>query len=278
MYEDLTHILSRPAVFSVYTADRLWTDPHVSAEMLKLHLSQDFDLASRRLPFIDKAVSHINKLISLDGISVCDLGCGPGLFTERFAAKGAKVTGIDFSPRSLAYARDQAAQKGLSIDYIEGSYLDIELPKGQDLVTLIYCDLCALSPAQRKKLLRKICKSLKPGGMLMLDVYSLARLENQRESQQFAHNHMNGFWSPKDYFAFQSNFVYREDAVTLDRYTIIEQARTREVYNWLQHFSQDSLQKELRECDLAVTNIFGDLTGSPFDPGGHEFAIAAQLA
>ncbi|MEW8167711.1 MAG: methyltransferase domain-containing protein [Candidatus Thiodiazotropha endolucinida] len=28
---------------------------------------------------------------------MCDLGCGPGLYTKRFFAQGAEVTGIDFS-------------------------------------------------------------------------------------------------------------------------------------------------------------------------------------
>ncbi len=278
MYQDLTDILSRPQVFSVYTADTLWTDPHISAEMLKLHLSQDFDLASRRLPFIEKAVSHINNLFSLNGSNVCDLGCGPGLFTHRFAVNGANVTGVDFSPRALAYARDKATQAGLTIDYIEGNYLDIDLPQNQDLMTLIYCDLCALAPAQRENLLKRIAKALKPDGKLLLDVYSIARLSHQRENTQFAHNYMNGFWSPNDYFAFQSSFVFREDAVTLDKYTIIEPARTWEVYNWLQHFSRESLAQEFNKCGLSIRDLFGDLTGSAFDPGGQEFAVVAQPA
>ena len=48
MFEDLAALNERPAPFSVYTADILWTDPHISARMLDFHLNAEGDLASRR--------------------------------------------------------------------------------------------------------------------------------------------------------------------------------------------------------------------------------------
>ena len=64
----------------------------------------------------------------------------------------AKVTGIDFSHRSIGYALNKAEVSGRNISYIEGNYLDAELPGvgSYDLATMIYCDFCPLSPAQRK--------------------------------------------------------------------------------------------------------------------------------
>ena len=50
------------------------------------------------------------------GRRVLDVGCGPGLYTTRLAASGARVTGIDFSERSIACAREQSRIKGLTID------------------------------------------------------------------------------------------------------------------------------------------------------------------
>jgi 2-polyprenyl-3-methyl-5-hydroxy-6-metoxy-1,4-benzoquinol methylase len=40
---------------------------------------------------------------------VLDLGCGPGLYTERLAALGHRCVGIDVSPASIAFARARAA-------------------------------------------------------------------------------------------------------------------------------------------------------------------------
>ena len=38
-----------------------------------------------------------NKIGSLKGLNVLDIGCGGGLVSEEFAKQGAEVTGIDVS-------------------------------------------------------------------------------------------------------------------------------------------------------------------------------------
>ena len=58
-----------------------WNDPDFSQRMLKEHLSQRHDAASRRTPTIKKHVNWIHNVV-LDGkpSHVLDLGCGPGLY------------------------------------------------------------------------------------------------------------------------------------------------------------------------------------------------------
>jgi len=48
---------------------------------------------------------------------VLDIGCGGGLLSERFAASGAQVTGIDLSPAAIDAAKKHAHEAGLAIDY-----------------------------------------------------------------------------------------------------------------------------------------------------------------
>jgi SAM-dependent methyltransferase len=135
MYELLSDFLKRPAPFCRYTAKELWTRPHLAQQMLDFHLSQDTDLASRRFEAIDLTVDWLDAQIDFSSKRVCDLGCGPGLYTERFASRGADVTGVDFSRHSLRYAERQGSQ---SVSYIEADYLVDDLPTGFDLVTLIF--------------------------------------------------------------------------------------------------------------------------------------------
>ena len=74
---------------------------------------------------------------------------GPGLYTSSFAKRGkAKVTGIDFSSNSIKYARQTAEKEELKIDYICQNYLEFNTDKKFDLITMIMCDFCALSPEQ----------------------------------------------------------------------------------------------------------------------------------
>ena len=64
--------------------------------------------------------------------------------------------------------------------------------------------------------------------------------------------------------------------MVLDKFTLIEAARTRTVYNWLQYFSPEALEREFVESGLAIEELYSDVAGSPFDPDSKEFAIVAK--
>jgi SAM-dependent methyltransferase len=276
MYDMLHEQYSRPGPFSRYTAATLWTDDHISGRMLAHHLDPDTDLASRRLPVIDGIVGWIDRTVGLSGRSVCDLGCGPGLYATRMAERGASVTGIDFSERSIAWARGAAATAGLNIDYRHQDYLLGDLPGDQDLICLIYGDLCALSPDQRHMLTGKVMGALKPGGAFICDVFSAAQYAERQETAACGHRFMDGFWAAGDYFGFLNTFLYDELKLALDRYLIVEPERTREVFNWLQYFDPRELLEELAEAGLMTEAIVDALTGGPWEDGSRMFAVVAR--
>jgi hypothetical protein len=57
-----------------------WDEPGFSERMLKEHLSQEHDAASRRTEHIDAHVDWIHReLLGERPARVLDLGCGPGL-------------------------------------------------------------------------------------------------------------------------------------------------------------------------------------------------------
>jgi 2-polyprenyl-3-methyl-5-hydroxy-6-metoxy-1,4-benzoquinol methylase len=277
MFKELKEFNSRPAPFQFYTADELWTNEHTSKKMLEYHLNEAIDVSSRNKGFIERSAGWIVSQFSVDDTTeIADFGCGPGLYAKRIAERGAKVTGIDFSENSLGYASEVARQDGLSIDYIHANYLEFETSKKFDLIIMIMCDFCALSPEQRKIMLAKFHSLLKPGGSVLLDVYSLKSFNKKEESAIYELNQLNGFWSPDDYYCFVNSFKYEDEKVTLDKYTIIEESRTRVVYNWLQHFSKESLQDEFTANGFTVEEIYSDVAGTPFNPESPEMAIVAK--
>jgi 2-polyprenyl-3-methyl-5-hydroxy-6-metoxy-1,4-benzoquinol methylase len=277
MFEELKEINTRPAPFQFYTADELWTNEHTAKKMLEYHLNETIDASSRNSDFIKRSVEWIVSHFDVDeNTAIVDFGCGPGLYATRLAERGANVTGIDFSENSLNYAKQTAGEKELSINYVHTNYLDFETTDRFDLIIMIMCDFCALSPTQRKKLLNKFHSLLKPGGSVLLDVYTLNSFNQKEESATYELNQLYGFWSPDDYYCFVNTFKYDEEKVALDKYTIFEESRRREVYNWLQHYSKDTLSNEFEENGFKIEEFYSDVAGNLFDPESKEMAVVAK--
>jgi len=277
MFNNLKAINERPKPFQYYTAAELWTDEHTSKKMLDYHLNEEIDVSSRNARFINRSVSWIIEKFNLNNKSnVLDFGCGPGLYTNRFAERGINVTGVDFSKRSIEYAAQIASSKNLKVNYVHKNYLEYETQDRFDLITMIMCDYCALSPEQRGIMLNKFKELLKPSGNVLLDVYSLKSYNQREEIAAYEFNHLNNFWSPEDYYCFVNTFKYCDEKIILDKYTIIEKAQTRVIYNWLQYYSVETLRREFEDNGLEVLEFYSDVCGLPYDAESLEFAVVAR--
>ena len=277
MFTQLENINFKPKPYEIYSAEILWNDPYISKKMLTFHLDENVDLSSRKKIFVDKSIQWITSHFSIStSTKICDFGCGPGFYTLGLALNGASVTGVDFSQNSIEYARKTAAENGVYIQYVLENYLQFETDDKYDLIIMIMCDFCALSPEQRTILLQKFSRILKEDGLILFDVYSLNAFAKRDEIATYEYKQLDGFWSNDDYYGFLNIFKYSEEKVILDKYTIIEKTRTWEVYNWLQYFSLDSLANELHGCGFQISEILSDVAGSPYSENSDEFAIVAR--
>ena len=277
MFEELERINKRHEPFEYYTASHLWTDEHTSKQMLSFHLDEAIDVSSRNAEFINRSVEWIASEFKIGReFKIADFGCGPGLYTTPLAKIGANVIGIDFSERSIEYAKEVAAREQLNISYVKQNYLKFETEDRFNLVLMIMCDFCALSPTQRKRILNKFHRILKPGGSVLLDVYSLSAFEQKEEVAIYEVNQLDGFWSPNKYYGFLNTFKYDEEKVALDKYTIIELNRITKVYNWLQYFAPEDLEREFVEAGFSFKGLYSDVAGTLFDRKSNEFAVIAD--
>jgi SAM-dependent methyltransferase len=247
--------------------------------MLSYHLNEAIDVSSRNAEFINRSVEWIVSKFKIGKDSkIADFGCGPGLYPTCLAKLGVSVTGIDFSERSIEYAKEVAIREELNISYVNQNYLEFETEDRFDLVLMIMCDFCALSPIQRKGILNKFHKILEPRGSVLLDVYSLSAFDQREEGAAYEVNQLNGFWSTNKYYGFLNTFKYNEEKVVLDKYTIVESDRTRQVYNWLQHFAPEDLEKEFVDAGFLIKELHSDVAGTPYDRESNEFAVIAEKA
>ena len=117
---------------------------------------------------------------------------------------------------------------------------------------------------------------LKPGGSVLLDAYTLKGFDSREESATYEHSQLDGFWAAEEYFCFVNTFKYEQERVTLDKYTIIEQTRTRTIYNWLQYFTEEAIREEFVSHGFEVDGLYADVAGRPLKADSPEMAIVAR--
>ncbi len=84
------------------------------------HFDEDFG-HSVRTPLERAAWDRILDLVlaGRSALDALDAGCGTGFLSFELAARGHRVTGVDFAPAMLAEARRKAAERSVSIRFEE---------------------------------------------------------------------------------------------------------------------------------------------------------------
>lgn len=91
-----------------------------------------------------------------------DLACGEGRNAIWLAEQGWQVTGIDFSSVGIDKARQIAARRGVSVDFLVEDLATAELAEAQyDLVAVVFLHN---APEQRAVWMAKAIDAVAPGG------------------------------------------------------------------------------------------------------------------
>jgi SAM-dependent methyltransferase len=200
-----------------------WDDPEFSARMLKYHLSQDHDAASRRFRLIDKHVRFIDGLTG-GPTSMLDLACGPGFYTSRFTGLGYRCKGIDFGPASVEYAIRQAKEAGQVIDYVLGDIRTTEYGEGYGLVTLIYGEFNVFRREEILGILRKAYASLVEGGLFIVEPHSFEAIKSFGEAPSTWYTADGALFSDKPHFVLTEHFWNPDRGITVNRHIVIDAA------------------------------------------------------
>ena len=98
---------------------------------------------------------------------VLDFGCGPGFFTEAFAAKAARVFAVDAQPAMLRKARRRLGRAAARVEFVAtGDGARIDVPSASvDLVFVAYVYHEVGDPA---RVLAELARTLRHGGRLVI--------------------------------------------------------------------------------------------------------------
>lgn len=94
-----------------------------------------------------------------------DIGCGIGRHALALAAMGYQVTGIDGSDSGIEYAARDATQRGLTVDFRNGSMLSLPLADASCDYVLAWSVIYHGDRAVVDRCVAEIARVLKPGGI-----------------------------------------------------------------------------------------------------------------
>jgi len=116
-------------------------------------------------------VALLMKMLELDSpMKILDLACGFGRHSNRLAALGHSVTGIDLMSDFLEIARKKAAEMGVRVDYRQGDMRQISFTEEFDRVISLYTSFGYFEDDENGLVMENMSRALKPGGLLLLDV------------------------------------------------------------------------------------------------------------
>ncbi len=197
-----------------------WNDPEFSARMLKEHLSQSHDLASRRSSYIDEQVKWIYETFcKSQPCKILDLGCGPGLYLKNFIIRDCSGKGIDFSPASIEYANKLVKDGAL---FVCNDIRKAEFGEGYDLVYMIYGEFNVFSPDEIALILDKAHAALNDGGTLLIEPHTFEAVRRIGEAQDTWYKMPSGLFSARPHVCLIDNHWNDELKVALQYFHIID--------------------------------------------------------
>lgn len=209
----------QPAVPWRDGANLPWNDPAFSQRMLAQHLDQSHGAASRRRPEIRAQVQRIVAWLGLTpGMRLLDVTCGPGLYAAEFARQGIEVTGIDFGPASVAYAKKLCAD--LPCEFILGDVREMELAgRDFDAAIYLYGQFTVLTPVESVDLLRRIRAALKPAAPVLLEILDDDPFDKKNNTWWYTDH--SGLWGDFPYLHLGERTWDAEQRAAIERFYII---------------------------------------------------------
>jgi SAM-dependent methyltransferase len=110
------------------------------------------------------------------GMQALAIADGEGRNGVWLAEQGVQVHAIDVSPVALEKSRKLAVERGVSLDLEQADVLNWDWPEAAyDLVAAIFIQFAP--PPERERIIAGIRRTLKPGGVLVLQGYTPKQVE-----------------------------------------------------------------------------------------------------
>jgi SAM-dependent methyltransferase len=263
-----------------------WGNPEFGRRLLREHLDQTHDGASRRTRLIKEHVRRLRALLPRPPATVLDAGCGPGLYATRLASSGYDVTGVDVNTAALRHARAVATKRNPyagsakrsagRVRFESGTLSNLPVPRTlYDAALLIYYVLEAFPARTQPQVLRRVAAALRPGGTAIVEMrLQPDQLPGRIDWWDVVDSSLLGdrrhlLLGDSVYDRVRHTYVLREIAVFDDGSLACRQTSA-----WLCPF--DRIPTLFRRAGFDVTSLFDGWTTQPGTPLSQSLLVVAR--
>jgi len=229
-----------------------------------------FMFHERRWEQAQEEVADIISLLKVSpGASILDLCCGPGRHSLQLARAGFCVTGVDRTKTYLEKARKQAEKEALNIEFIREDMRSFCRPDTFDIVINLFTSFGYFEDINDdRRVVGNVYRSLKDKGVFLIDTVGkevLARIFRERD-----------WYKVDDILVLQERKVSRNWNWMENRWIMVKDGKTEESRLSHRLYSAAELVALLRDCGFGAIDVYGDLTGIPYDHTAKRLVIAAH--
>lgn len=219
------------------------------------------------------AVEETEKIIQLARCgsgAVLDLCCGPGRHSIPFAKRGFAVTAVDRTRYLLDRAREYGQAQQVDVEFVEEDMRRFVRPGRFELALSMLTSFGYFDdPAENQQVLENVHASLRAGGVFVLDTMGkeiIARIFEATASEEledgtllFQRRSVTDDWSRME----NQWFIMRDGGV-----------RSFRLRHWI--YSGRELREMLEAAGFSGVDLYGDLTGSPYDSAATRMIAVAR--
>jgi SAM-dependent methyltransferase len=200
---------------------------------------------------LSSEVDFVEDRLSIErGGTVLDLGCGTGRHAIELARRGYEVVGFDLSLPMLARAGEEAQDQDAKLNFVQGDMREMTFEEQFDGVYCWNTSFGYFEEDKNAQVIDRIHRSLKTGGLLLLDIINRDFLVRQSPSLAW-------FEGDGCVCMDEMSVDFITSRMKVKRTILLDDGRSREIEYSMRVYSLHELGRILHEHRFKVCEVSG---------------------
>jgi len=222
----------------------------------------------------EHAPAEVDGILSLlrvkPGASILDLCCGPGRHSVELASRGFNVTGVDRTRDYLADARKLARKRKIDAVFVLADMRRFRRPRAFDAAINMFTAFGYFrNKADDLRVLKNLHASLRPGGVLLIDVMGKERIAK-------IYNPRTWHRQPDGTIVLEERWLEQDFSWIENIWTLIRGGRVKSFNLSHRLYTAVELRALARQAGFTRINAFGSLGGAPYDQDAQRLVLLAR--